>query len=215
MPVFFRIPQYISLFFILCCLSVAGFSSPAPAQTRESRLDELITAVRDISSIRANFVQITDIPMFAQPVKTHGLLLYLKPDSLLWEYQRPFVEGFSLKNGRVVRWENSRANIIGKEAGQDRLTSLIADKLMAWVSLDLERIRQEYTVEVIDAAPVTIFLVPKGKNLREIVANLTITFQANGVASSVVLREARGGATTISFIDTVINTAISPAEFPQ
>ena len=178
-------------------------------------LESLLAAVQGISSIRTSFTQTTDIPMFSQPLKVQGILLYSRPGSLLWEYQEPFVEGFSLKDGRIVRWENSRTNMIGKGAGQDPVAAIIADNLMAWVSLDLEKIRREYEVEVTGTAPVTLRLVPNNKGLREIIADLTIAFQVNGVASSVVLREARGGSTTISFFNTAINAGINPAEFLQ
>ena len=211
----FRNSRYISLFFFACCLLVMGGSPRALAGDREKSLETLVAAVQGISSIRTNFTQTTDIPMFSQPLKVQGILLYARPAALLWEYQEPFVEGFSLKDGRIVRWENSRASVVGKGAGQDPVAAIIADNLMAWVSLDLEKIRREYDVKVTGTAPVTLHLVPKNKGLQEIIADLTISFQANGVASSVVLREARGGSTTISFYNTVINAGINPAEFLQ
>ena len=201
--------------FFLIFLSVVGNDSHSRADNTDISLDNLIAKIQGISGIRTSFVQITDIPMFTQPIRVHGILLYSRPSALLWEYQKPFLDGFSLKNGKIVRWENSRSNTIGKERGQDPVAELIADNLMAWISLDLGKIQQQYSVVVTKSTPITLHLVPKNKSLREVVAGLEITFQDNGIASSVVLREARGGSTSITFVDTVINGTIDPAEFPQ
>ena len=208
--VLYRTIKYMPLLLLVVfCVSIG----PTHAGAKEDALASLVATVQDITSIRSRFVQETDILMFKQPMESRGVLLYVRPNALLWEYQEPFVEGFSLYNGQVSRWEGSRG-AMASQTRQDPVSTIIANNLVAWIALDLETIRKEYVVEVIGIDPISLRLTPKSRGLKDILADLVITFQPDGVAQTVIIRETRGGKTTITFMDTVTNKTIDPAEFP-
>jgi Outer membrane lipoprotein-sorting protein len=199
----------------LACLLFCFFFFTIPCARSADLPESFLASITNIQSIRTRFVSETRIPMFNDPVQTNGVLLFLRPNSLLWEYQYPFVEGFCLRDKEVVLWEGARCNISVQPGEQDQMSLILAKYLMSWIALDLEVIGEEYEITATNINPVSLRLTPKSKGLKEIIAGLSIVFQEGGVAEKVTIHETQGGTTTITFVDTVINGTINSSEFPQ
>ena len=204
-------------YFLLPCFFLWFLFSALPqgVARAEDLPESFLAAVKGIQSIQTTFVMETHIPMFTEPMRAKGVLLFQRPDALLWEYQEPFVEGFCVKNKEVVRWEGARSNIAARPTGNDQVSVLLAKNLLLWIALDIDAIGREYDITVANTKPISLNLTPKSKGLREILAGLTIVFQDGGVAKLVTIRETQGGTTTILFVDTVINADVNPSDFPQ
>lgn len=204
-----NISFFVLLFF--CSLTCSPSQAKPTDTTDNPVLVSLVNAVRELTSIQASFSQETRHPMFTTPLMSQGRFAFQRPDSLLWEYTAPFVEGFSITGKESSKWQGSRANTKSFATESDPLTATLAEELIHWITLDLEKIQQSYLIEVIADMPPTIRLTPKTPTVQKIINNLTISFAENGVAKEVRISEkSSGGMTIISFSNIV--TSMTPSE---
>lgn len=191
-----------------------GFFMPhvceAQPATREV-LSILQERTKNLMTLHSTFTQETNIPMFSRPVVSHGRLLFQKPDSLRWEYLSPLREGFVIVGGKGFRWEEDARSAFS--AGKDPVATLIAGQLLAWIRFDVAQIEREYHIEALSADPISLKMTPISKDMGSVITSITITFSAEGAASSVRLAEGQGGTTTITFTGTVLNAVLNSKDF--
>jgi outer membrane lipoprotein-sorting protein len=191
----------------LCGLSPRAFAADALAVLKEKSAS--------VMTVRSGFVQETVIPMFLRPMRSEGRFVFKRPDFLRWEYSSPMREGFSLKGETGIRWEDGGAARTAFTAETDPVAGVIARQLMAWITFDLASITREYGIETLGEEPLVLRMTPLRDDVRSVVASITITFGADGPASLVEIREARGGRTTIGFAGTIVNGPVDNGEFEQ
>lgn len=196
---------FAALVLVLCAVPARSFAADALAGLKER--------TASVMTLRSEFVQETAIPMFAQPMRSQGRFLFKRPNSLRWEFTSPMREGFALKGDTGVRWEDGGAVRTAFTAKTDPVAGVIARQLMAWITFDLASINREYTVETLGETPLVLRMTPLREDVRSVIANITITFSAEGPASLVAIQETRGGKTTIAFANTVVNGPVDDGEF--
>jgi outer membrane lipoprotein-sorting protein len=197
-------------------LSALLFACPAgafaaPAQATQTALAELKARTDRLVSLRGEFIQETDIPMFSAPMRSRGRLLFRRPDALRWEYLEPMREGFVLVGAAGFRWEKDVRYAF--TPGGDPVARLIAGQLTAWLAFDRARIERDYRIEALSLEPIRLKMTPLSETAGSVVASITIVFTPEGVASSVRIDESKGGSTTISFTDTLVNQPLDDKEF--
>lgn len=198
--------------FFLCCL----WLSPTLAATTpdaHTALETLQQTTANIRTLRCAFTQSTDIPLFSEPVESHGRLLYAAPGSLVWEYTAPMQQGFVLDGDSGFRWEGDRNHRIAFSTAKDPIAGLIATQMLAWVRFDQAWIEANYTVTVTRVSPVALILTPKRPEVASVLSSLHIAFTEDGVAREILLQEATGGKTRIDLRDIVLNGPLEAEEF--
>ncbi|MDR2124243.1 MAG: outer membrane lipoprotein carrier protein LolA [Desulfovibrio sp.] len=158
-----------------------------------------------IETLACDFRQTTDIPLFIRPMVSEGVMRFKKPGNLLWEYTKPLRQGFALTDGKGFRWEEDRENRVPFTTTKDPLAGFIARQIPAWIIFDRKWIEEEYAVSVDSDSPLSLTLEPKRRDVRAVLTALNITFSPDGVADTVIIREARGGTTTIRFWNVTLN----------
>jgi outer membrane lipoprotein-sorting protein len=193
-------------------------SAVQPLQAQASPAGAL-AALREkaasVRTMRSAFTQETLIPMFARPMRSQGRLLFKRPNYLRWEYSSPMKEGFSLKGGSGVRWEDDGLKRAAFTVENDPLAGIIARQLLDWIAFDLAAISGEYGIELLKETPLVLRMTPLRADALKAVAGIVITFSAEGPASLVEIEEAGGGRTSIAFEDTIINGPLEDREFDQ
>ena len=202
-----RFVTFLLLLFLCPCVSLAGL-----APKEDAALDKLEELTGAVNTLACTFTQTTDIPLFTEPLISEGLLRFQKPDTLVWEYTSPMKEGFVLKRDKGFRWEDDRSRRVAFTTASDPLAGLIARQMLAWISFDRDWIQSEYAVRVENPSPLSLRLEPKRRDVRNVLSSLTITFAADGVARTILLKEAQGGATTILLHDVVLNHPLDERE---
>lgn len=182
----------------------------AAAQDAFAALKEKAAAV---TTLRSDFTQETVIPLFARPMLSYGRFVFKRPDSLLWEFTSPMREGFSLRNGKGVRWEDGPESRVPFAAGDDPVATVIARQLVAWITFDADLIGGEYAIEIVNDAPLRLKMTPLRRDVRDVIASIAITFTPEGPASSLEVLEKRGGRTTITFTNIVVNGPVADGDF--
>lgn len=196
------------------CLFGGNVSQAAVSgEAERTALETLRTLTAKLETVACDFTQETDIPLFAAPVRSEGVLRFKKPDRLIWEYRSPLREGFVLNGSTGYRWEDDKSKRAVFSAAKDPLAGLIARQMLAWIRFDQEWIRSEYAIRVESSAPLVLTLTPAHAEVRSVLQSLRIAFADSGVAESVTLTETGGGVTTIRFRNVAVNAPLDEREF--
>ncbi|MDR0828121.1 MAG: outer membrane lipoprotein carrier protein LolA [Desulfovibrio sp.] len=191
----------------VCCTPQKAFA----------QADEVLSALRrkaeQLNSVRADFVQETSIPMFAEPVRSHGRFAFKRPKSLRWEYHDPMREGFVLNGDTGFRWENNSAARKPFIPGSDPVATIVARQMIVWITFDMQRIGSEYSIEPVPGKDVRLKMTPLRDDVKGVITSIIITFSPAGPASLVEIKEAGGGGTSIRFSNTVVNGPMDGQEF--
>ncbi len=201
---------------LLCAFILWQCAAPrAFAETLSA--DELAALIRErdakITSLSCAFTQTSTAPMFSAPLVSRGRMLFRAPDALRWEYLHPVEQGFILTKERITRWENGRQTRSSLPPDQDPLALFLGRQLLAWVGADTSAIGREYAVTLVRRNPLELSLAPRSSGAREVVRELRLRFNDQGVATFVHLTETGGGSTRLDFSDIRLNEALNPVEF--
>lgn len=204
------VPQLAAHF--LCFFLTTGICGAADPET-EKALAALQSHTASVASLRCAFTQTTSIPLFSDPVVSRGVLLFKKPDSLVWEYTEPVSQGLAFSGAKGFRWEEDRARRTPFTTAKDPVAGLIATQVLAWIRFDREWIEAQYAIQVADSDTASFLLTPKSEGMRDIVTSLRIRFADDGVAREIMLQEATGGQTVITLHDVAVNAPVADREF--
>ncbi|MDR1947281.1 MAG: outer membrane lipoprotein carrier protein LolA [Desulfovibrio sp.] len=186
---------------------------PASSARTADTLEALRVKAEKVLTLSADFVQETSIPMFAQPVRSHGRFVFKRPHSLRWEYTDPVHEGFVLNGDAGFRWDGDSGARKPFAAGSDPMAAVVVGQMIAWISFDLESISREYAVESLPGREIRLQMTPLRDDVKGVIKAVVITFTPEGPASLVEIKEAGGGGTVIRFGKTVVNGPRDGREF--
>ncbi len=199
------------LFFLPACAS--AFAEPTVGEA-DAALRALEQKTQGLRSLRADFEQISHIPLFDAPVTSTGRLLFQKPGNLLWGYTAPYAEGFAFYNEKGLAWDE-RAGVRQLRPDQEPAVRSFRAGISGWVEFSVATVREAYDVSVLSVSPLVLKLVPKDATLASVVASMVFTFADDGTARTLVLQEASGGKTEIRFHNVVVNAPLTEADFTR
>jgi outer membrane lipoprotein carrier protein len=201
--------------YIIPLLLLCGAASVCVAADRdtEDALERLKSLTASVDTLRCDFTQTTNIPLFANPVESRGKLLFKKPDSLVWEYTSPTAQGLVFSGGKGFRWEEEKNRRVPFTTAEDPVASLVAAQMLAWIRFDRSWMEARYAVHSGGKDGLSFLLIPKNADLRSILASLSIRFADDGVARTILLKEASGGSTTIQLHNVAVNGPSDAGEF--
>lgn len=213
-----------AILIFLCCMAFPARAAapdvvPGPdvvsGPDAVSGLDDLREKAASMVSVTSDFTQETTIPMFAQPMRSHGRFAFKRPRALRWEFTSPMREGFVLNGDNGFRWEGADGARVPFTPGSDPAAAIIARQLMAWITFDMAAIGKEYRIETIGQSPFKLRMTPLREDVRGVIESIAVTFTPQGPASLVELRETQGGGTVITFHNTVVNGPLDKGEFER
>jgi outer membrane lipoprotein carrier protein len=180
----------------------------APAFAADSGAEDVLRRFARPETLVCSFVQTSENPMFAAPLVSRGRLVFRAPDFLRWEYTQPSAQGFILAGGCLTRREGDKL----LSAAEDPVGLALGRRLLGWIGADTEAIRRDYEPSILGQEPLELRLVPRSAQVREVVEELHIRLDGNGVVSRVLLKEAGGGMTRLDFSDSRLNGPLDAAD---
>ena len=179
-------------------------------------LQKLRAEAAAITSLRCRFVQEKTLVIFSQSVRFEGSVIYRKPDALRWEYSAPVASGFAFANGKGIVWSKAGGLDSRSPLAERRELAALTEQILPWLTFDEEKLRREYTLDVLAAAPPVIRITPKNFTVRQFLASLTITFMSSGaIAEEVRIQEGSGDVTLLRFSNPVVNVRVAGELFSQ
>lgn len=177
-------------------LVVVGLLATMAAGQKSDFLARLNKAMDDVKAFRATFVQEKRLKVFAETVKSEGVIVFQRPDKLRWEITKPFRSILVVSGDSVAKFEWVDGKRRKLELGRAADAILVAmRRIRDWFTAKFD---EEHYEVMVDGTTVT--LRPKDKRLRKTIEALEF-FPTRDLKAMerVIVRERAGDTTTMRF----------------
>lgn len=182
--------------YLLTFLFIFVFTVFAAAAT----LEDYAAAIAQVRTLTSNFKEEKHLSLLNAPIESEGLLVFdKKAQKLLWQYQKPFENGFLIEKDLIYRLKNGQ-----KQPVQNAVGKIMAAQMLIWLTLDFDSLKQNYDITLNGNA---ITFVPK-KSHKVIKQITVIPDEVNPqIIRQVKMEEPEGDFILWTFTDTKINPA--------
>jgi outer membrane lipoprotein-sorting protein len=182
----------------------------------EKRIESIDRAMEKIVDLRADFEQRKHTPLLKKPMISRGSLL-VKGQSVRWDTREPRRSTMRISNGRLRMYypDDQLLEVYPvredmKDLGGAPLPRLLA--LRARFEITAASVK-ELGAEEGNPHLLAVLLVPKGEEMRRHVQSVRVLIDDTGpVATRVVMTDAEGETTEISFSHIRINAGVEQDE---
>ena len=184
----------------LILTSILGF-----AQTQEEVTQTLTQAAASMQCMNCRFTQQKTMAMLAEPTVAEGLMSYISPDKMRWEYTSPYSFALVVNGDKITKISDGNEEVLDAKNGRmyQGIVSIIMSSATGKKLFD----KSMFDVEITDdGAFWKAEMQPKKHNMKRMFAMLTFYFgKESNIISKVEMTEASGDVTLIQFYDMKIN----------
>ena len=208
-----RHKQTISTFLVFLFVAI-GFAQEVELSQQEA--DELRNNVKikseDKSTIESEFIQLKHLDFLSNDIESSGMLYYKSPNSIKWQYQKPFVYSATFKGDKLY------INDAGKKSDLDlnsnkafkSLNNLVVRSVKGDLFDDAEFEISYFK----DDKNFSVHFIPKDKKLRAFISEFVIGFDKTSFeVLTVKMYENSEDYTLLIFKNQEFNQPISDAIF--
>ena len=200
---------FIAFFFV-----AMGFTQEVALSQQES--DVLRTNIKlkseNKKTIKSEFTQLKHLDFLTNDIESSGMLYYKSPNSIKWEYQKPFVYSATFKGDKLF------INDAGKKSDLDLSSNKAFKSLNSLVVRSVkgdlfDATEFEISYFKVDSVFVVHF-IPKDEKLRDFISEFVIGFDKSTYeVLSVKMLESSEDYTLLQFKNQQFNQPISNAVF--
>lgn len=178
-----------------------------------SSWDSIHSAAQDIHSVQATFTQEKHLQILAQPLQSHGLLIFAAPDRLRWEYQAPLPSVLLMDGGRVQRFVKTGGTWTEDASAALPAMSFVMQEIGRWMNGRFDE-NPDFDARLEPGG--RIVLTPRKDALATVIQKIVLQLaKTPGVIESVTVYEDDHNFTRLHFKDVTVNQPIDPAMFKQ
>lgn len=196
---------------ILFCATAAATDS-MPAADAQKLLTETSVRYAAIETLQTRFIQVRKTRLLKEPAETEGRFYFKKPDSLLWEFTKPYqIRVFYTENEviKVDRDRNTYSTLNVRKYREPLLNILNVNK--AFDFLDKYFIIKEIDTKLED---IYIIFIPKKRKVKKRIDLVEAWLDPDTLLfRKIKVKEDNGTETVIRFLDTEINIPIPDDRF--
>ena len=204
--------RIIKLFIFLFSLNMLAQNATLNGSEKEAFKSRVIEKSSDINSFSAEFSQVRYMKTMDVSPESHGKVYFVSPNTLKWEYNRPYDYQLLFKDSKLFIVEEGQLSEVGLSSNKlfDKMGELVAGSLngkilMADKDFDITYHRSIQNVRAL--------IIPRDENLRGMFKEIWINFNAEHLIKSVRLIDPTGDYTEISMKNIKINQPIPSSVF--
>lgn len=193
-------------FFAIATLLIAVLApaADAPKQTAVADpkpiLADLQQKMSSLTSVYLEFTQERQLKLFAEPLKSEGVMLIDRPGLIRWETTSPYQSILLGSQKSVAQFEFADGKWKKLKLGFPQMLKRVMDQMTLMHQGKIDALTSDFTVTVSTGAVTVVTMVPKDENVRAMLAALEIHLHSDLSATrEVVMREPGGDFTRIIF----------------
>ena len=207
--------KFVFIFFITLTTCVAyaqgSYGTEVTGEKRTALVASIEKAHKQLTSLSANFTQEKTSTLFTDKVVQKGKLMYKSPKQLRWEYTFPKAMTVIFTNGKVLL-KTDKGTVSNPNKMLNEMGNMIINTINGTFLKDNADFSARYYKD--KSGNITAVLTPLNKKIKTYYKNITITLNGSShLADKVVLNEANGDVTTITFSDKKTNATLSDTLF--
>lgn len=204
------------LFIVLAVMGVMSYAQTKLSDVQSQEvMSQLSQAAAKMQTMQCGFVQEKTSSMLAEPSVSEGVMWYVAPDKMRWEYISPNPFALVVNGKRIVKVTNGKAEVL--EGKSNRMFQGIVNIIMGSASGKKLFDTSAFDITLFDDG---VFwkaeMTPKRRDMKRMFSKLVFRFDkaTNGI-SCVEFIEASGDVTEIRFEDIKMNEAIGEKVFAE
>lgn len=163
-------------------------------------LTDLQQKMSTLTSVYLEFTQERHLQLFAEPIKSEGVMLIDRPGQIRWETTTPFQSILLGNQKSVAQFEFTDGKWNKLKLGFPQMLKRVMDQMTLMHQGKLDALTSDYTITVATGAVTVISMVPKDDNIRSMLAVLEIHLNPDlSTTREVVMREPGNDFTRIIF----------------
>jgi len=202
----------------------ATMAGPVLAQTPPLRpvadprpiLQDLQRKMSSLASVYLEFTQERALKLFAEPLRSEGVMLIDRPDQIRWETTSPFQSILLGNHQSVAQFERAEGVWKKLKLGFPQMLRRVMEQMVQMNQGKLDALTSDYTISVATGSLAVVTLVPKDKAVRSMLSSLEVKMPTDFSATrEVVMNEPSGEFTRIIFHGERRNVKFPPGTFDQ
>ena len=204
------------LIWVLAFMGLTIYAQPRLSEKQSQEvMSQLSQAAASMQSMQCRFVQEKTSSMLAEPSVSEGVMYFVAPDKMRWEYVKPYAFALVVNGDRIVKVSDGKAEPL--EGNSNRMYQGIVNIIMGSASG-----KKMFDPSVFDVALYDdnefwrAEMTPKRRDMKRMFSQLVFRFdkKTNGI-SQVEFKDAGGDVTSIRFEDIKLNEAIGEKVFAE
>ena len=179
-------------------------------------LADLQRKMGSLESVYFEFTQERQLQLFAEPLKSEGVMLIDKPGQIRWETTSPYQSILLGSQKSVAQFEKTDGQWKKLKLGFPQMLKRVMDQMTLMHQGKLDALTSDFNISVATGQVAVVTMVPKDENVRSMLASLEVIFQPDFSASrEVVMHEPGGDYTRIVFRREKRNVKFPAGTFDQ
>lgn len=191
---------FLAALFLAIHVRAADATALKPVADPKPILAELQQKMSSLTSVYLEFTQERQLKLFAEPLKSEGVMMIDQPGMIRWETTAPFQSILLGNQKSVAQFEFADGKWKKLKLGFPQMLKRVMDQMTLMHQGKLDALTSDFTLSVSTGAVTVVTMVPKDENVRSMLAALEIHLQPDLSATrEVVMREPGGDLTRIIF----------------
>jgi outer membrane lipoprotein-sorting protein len=190
--------------------SLHPVANPAPV------LEDLHRKMSALNSVYFEFTQERQLKLFAEPLKSEGVLLIGRPDKIRWETTSPFQSILMGDHETVAQFEKEDGQWKKLKLGFPQMMRRVMEQMSMMHQGKMDALTADFNVSVATGSVAVVTLVPKDQSIRSVLSSLEIHMLPDfSTTRQVVMNEPNGDLTRILFREEHRDVKLPPGAFDQ
>jgi outer membrane lipoprotein-sorting protein len=188
---------------VVLVFALNAFSADAPltpVADPKPLLADLQQKMSSLTSVYLEFDQERRLQLFAEPLKSQGVMMIDRPDLIRWETTAPYQSILLGARKSVAQFEQTDGQWKKLKLGFPQMLQRVMEQMTLMHQGKLDALTSDFTVSVATGHVAVVTMVPKDQDVRSMLAALEIHLEPDLSATrEVVMREPGGDFTRIIF----------------
>lgn len=190
----------IATLFVAMLTLAEDVSKQTPVADPKPILADLQQKMSSLTSVYLEFTQERQLKLFAEPLKSEGVMMIDRPGLIRWETTSPYQSILLGSQKSVAQFEFADGKWKKLKLGFPQMLKRVMDQMTLMHQGKIDALTSDFTVTVSTGAVTVVTMVPKDENIRAMLAALEIHLHSDLSATrEVVMREPGGDFTRIIF----------------
>ncbi|MCF6297175.1 MAG: outer membrane lipoprotein carrier protein LolA [Flavobacteriaceae bacterium] len=202
-----------SIFLLIFSISISftGIAQQTTLSQQESKAlrNNIIEKSKKTTSIISDFKQYKHLDFLSNDIISSGKLVYKSPNSIKWEYQKPFKYSATFKKNKLYINDNGVKNNV--DLSSNKAFKSLNELIIRSVKGDMF---DDVQFKIVYFKDYTVSFSPKDKKLKSFINEFILTFDKNTLnVIEVKMIESSKDYTLIRFTNQQLNKPVSDAVF--
>jgi Outer membrane lipoprotein-sorting protein len=206
----------LGIFALATMMANAAETSLHPVANPAPVLEDLHRKMSALNSVYFEFTQERQLKLFAEPLKSEGVLLIGRPDKIRWETTSPFQSILMGDHETVAQFEKEDGQWKKLKLGFPQMMRRVMEQMSMMHQGKMDALTADFNVSVATGSVAVVTLIPKDQSIRSVLSSLEIHMLSDfSTTRQVVMNEPNGDLTRILFREEHRDVKLPPGTFDQ